>query len=372
MKKILIFTTTEGHLSIALAIKQMLQTAGFKTYVVDLTQGQALKLYLPFYRYFPSLFKIPYQIGQQKNVHKTIELLCKNLLKKEVKNYIKKVQPDLIISTYLLYNPAIVNFLDYQKTSLPFLNIIANAWTIQSLEVCQEADFNLVYDQKSIKLSQSNHLDKEKVLATGWWIRKQYYQKYSLASVRKNLSLKKNVFTLLICGGSEGSHAILKIIPGLLTIKKPLQVIVVCGHNKTLYKGLLAFKKLFQKIKKKNPLEFKIFQFTQQLPQFMAISDLVVGKAGPNLLFETVAQQKPFFACCHISGQEDGNLDLIKQKKLGWVEEDSIKAVKLLQKIIYHPQILKQFSPSIKKEQQFNLQAGKKLIQTIKKLLDEK
>jgi UDP-N-acetylglucosamine:LPS N-acetylglucosamine transferase len=101
----------------------------------------------------------------------------------------------------------------------------------------------------------------------------------------------------------------------------------------------------------------------------MQASDLVIGKAGPNLLFETVATKTPFFAITHIAGQEDGNLDIIKEYKLGYVEENTIKANRLLGDIINHPEKLKKFLPHIEKLATYNRQAANILSQTISKLL---
>jgi len=45
----------------------------------------------------------------------------------------------------------------------------------------------------------------------------------------------------------------------------------------------------------------------------MAQSDLVAGKAGPNILFEAVAAGKPFLTLTHVHGHESGNLEIIKE-----------------------------------------------------------
>lgn len=378
MKKILIFTSKEGHLSIAQAASQVLEKAGFKVQIADLTSPKGYKVYTPFYRYFPFLFKVPYKLGEKDTIQKAVKIFVEKKLEKEVKNEIKKEQPDLIISTYLFYNPAIAKVLDYQKTPIPFVNIISDPWIIHPLVFSPNANLNLVYDEKGVKIGRKNKIPSEKLFSLGWLVRDEFYQRHNLTKIRKKLGFKKNVFTLLICGGSEGTNMILKIIPALLTIKKPLQVILVCGTNKRLYKAISSFKKLIQKLNKtkinslqnlSHKLSLRLFKFTNQLPQLMSIADLVIGKAGPNLLFETVAAKKPFFAICHISGQEDANLDLIKKKKLGLVEENPIRAIKLLQKIINHPKILTKFSSNIQKERSKNLQAEKKLRQIIKNLL---
>jgi len=212
----------------------------------------------------------------------------------------------------------------------------------------------------------------------GWLIRERFYQPQPKEKIRKKLGFKKDVFTLLVCGGSEGSNMVLKIIPALLAVKRPVQIMVVCGTNQTLFKTLNSFKKFLPKLAKTKinhletlpaKLNLKLFRFTNNLAPLISVADLVVGKAGPNLIFESVALGKPFLAICHISGQEDANLSLIKKKRLGMVEENPIKAIKLLNKIVYRPQILTKFTPFIAKERQANSQAQEKLVQISQKLL---
>lgn len=376
--KILIFTTGEGHLSLAQAAKQIIKKKGFSVQLEQFTKLKIPQTYTPFYRYFPGLFKIPYKIGETEPIKKGVKIFLEKLFEKEIKKEIKEKRPDLIISTNFIYNPAIVKVLDYQKNPLPFINIVSDPWTIHPLILAPKANFNLVYDEKGVKIGRKNKIPSEKLFSLGWLVRNEFYQRHNLTKIRKKLGFKKSVFTLLICGGSEGTNMILKIIPALLTIKKPLQIILVCGTNERLYKAIFSFKKFIQKLNKTKinslqnlspKLNLRLFKFTNQLPQLMSIADLVIGKAGPNLLFETVAAKKPFFAICHISGQEDANLNLIKKKKLGLVEENPIKAIKLLQKIINHPKILTKFSSNIQKERSKNLQAEKKLHQIIKNLL---
>jgi len=377
MKKVLIFTADEGHFSLAQALAGILENK-FSISIVNLFSKKARILYTPFYRYFPFLFKIPYKIGEQKQVQKGVKILVEKWLLKKTKKAIKKNRPGLIISTHLFYNPAIAKFLDYQNQSLPFFNLIANPWTIHPLEFSSVANLNLVYDQKSLKIGRQNKISSQKLLAIGWPTRKNFYKKYNLTKIRKQLGFKKDVFTLLICGGSEGNNMILKILPALFIINKPLQIIVACGSNKTLYKAISSLQKLLPRLakinslKKLNNVNLKTMAFTNKLSQLMNISNLVAGKAGPNLLFEAVAQEKPFLAICHISGQEDANLEIIKKKKLGFVEENPFKAIKLLKRIIRNPSLLSRFTKNIQQEKINNQKNNAILIKAVSSFLTNK
>src|SRR5205085_12577059 len=59
--------------------------------------------------------------------------------------------------------------------------------------------------------------------------------------------------------------------------------------------------------------------YTQEIAPFMAAADVIMGKAGPNMLFESVMLGKPFIATAYIPGQEQANLSFIQRPGLGWV-----------------------------------------------------
>jgi 1,2-diacylglycerol 3-beta-galactosyltransferase len=321
---------------------------------------------------------VPYNLTKQNQIQKAINSLIIRRLKEVTVEEIKSFKPDLIISTYFLYNPVLEKINDFQTEAIPFMNIIANTWVLHPLEFSQKANLNFVYDKRAIQMGKKYGISREKILAGGWLVRKQFYRNRDQKELRNSLGFDSDIFTAVICGGSEGTSMILKILPSLLTNNKKLQLIIICGTNKELYKATQSFKKLIKKIKDYNIQKFKnidkrlhlkIFKFTQKMPQLLAASDLVIGKAGPNLLFESVASKKPFFAITHISGQEDGNLEIIKQKNLGYVQENSIKANKLIKKLLNNPKHLNQFQETVAEERKNNSKAEKKLLKAIKKLI---
>ncbi len=373
-KKALIFTSTCGHLSLAKAIGDILKQNNWQPELVDLINNQSDfshntdVFYKSFYLYFPSLFKIPFKFSQQKFLQKEIKNFLKRNYQKTIEEKLNKIQPNLIITTYFAYNYPLVNII---KQKVPFLNIPADPLTFHPLEIEPQADFNFIYDKQAKKICQKLGVSDEKIKVSGWFVQKKFYNTKPDKKLLKILNFKSNVLTILICGGSEGANSILKIIPILLVTKKPLQLIVVCGNNAVLFKALNSFKKTFIKIPSglsKNRIKLKIIQKTNKMADFMALADLVIGKAGPNLLFESVASGKPFFAICHISGQEDGNLEIIRKKKLGFVEENPLRAITLLKKIIDNPTVLHRFQKEVKKERQRNQQAEKILMETINSL----
>ena len=90
--------------------------------------------------------------------------------------------------------------------------------------------------------------------------------------------------------------------------------------------------------------------------------------SGPNFLFDVVAQQKPFVAITHIGGQEDGNIELIKEKKLGWVKEKRGEAADFLLEYLNNPRkYQKKYRENVKQEAVRNRKSMGIILKRIKK-----
>jgi hypothetical protein len=50
-----------------------------------------------------------------------------------------------------------------------------------------------------------------------------------------------------------------------------------------------------------------------------------------------MAMEKPFVAITHVGGQEDGNIELLQEKQLGWVKEKGNSAVTFFLDYVNNP-----------------------------------
>ena len=170
---------------------------------------------------------------------------------------------------------------------------------------------------------------------------------------------------MLVVAGSEGTATILKILPAFINCNRRVEVIVACGTSKKLASTITTLAKVIHLSNPREMVKVSALGFTKEIYLYLQAADLVLGKAGPNLLFEATATKTPFMAITHISGQEDGNLDIIKEYKLGWVEEEPVKAIRLLKKILDKPEMLDRFNPHLEKLAAHNKGAKKILADLI-------
>ena len=345
-----VFYTIWGHRSIGYAVRDALGNK-YKIFSNFIKPNSiSVKPYNALYIFFPNLSGIPYKISELENISKVAEKYISKFYANKIEKLIKKQRPKIVISAYFAFNFTLTKLA--KKYDFLLINIVSDPRSFHRIITFTDA-YNFVFDKKSLRRCLGFGVCKSNVIQSGWFVRKEFQLPYYKGVVRKSLGLSSEKFTITIVGGSEGTINILKILPAFSEVSKDVQVIFICGKNKSLYKSLRLFQKIHN-LSSENSVSFIIKGFTENTHKYLQASDLVVGKAGPNLLFETVATQTPFFAISHIAGQEDGNLEIIKSYKIGLVEERPLKVIKLTKKIIANPNILKRFQKPLKKLAEYN------------------
>src|SRR4030043_1965382 len=362
-----IFSTTWGHESIGKAVEDALGSK-YTTYL-NFIKPEALgsKSYTSLYLLFPSFNKIPYKISETEKISKIAAKYLYKSYAKRIEGIIKKQKPSVGISVYFAFSLVLEKL--SKKYHFVFINIVADPRTFHKLTLFSNA-YNFLFDKKSLRRSRQFGIDDKQCVQSGWFVRKEFQKSKNKKGVRSSLGLHPKLFTVSVIGGSVGTLNILKIIPAFFTLDKKIQVIVICGNNKRMYKSLYSLLEILN-LKREGNTKFIIKGFTQNTHEYLQASDVVIGKAGPNILFESVAVQTPFFAISHMAGQEDGNLEIIKEYKLGFVEENPVKAIKLTQNIINNPKKLKRFSKPLKRLSSYNRNSYTILQMFIEKKLEE-
>lgn len=361
-KKALIFSTKHGHKSIAKAISESLTENNYQTTIYS-QPGFVISYYVIIYKFLPFLNKVPYLVFKSDFLQQMAEIILRKKYQEEVETLIKKEKPDLVICNFWLFRPAVDAAMENSK--IPYLNIVTDSWSAHPF-IASPIAKNLAFDKKTATVINP---DKEKldIEVVGWFVRDEFEEKYDQKKLRKKLNLKTDKFTLLFAAGSEGSEQVYGVLEQLIDQDLPVQIVAICGRNKELLEEV-------KQLAKKDITNTSLLPlpFTKDISQYMKAADLIVGKAGPNSVFEAIATETPFFAITHISGQEDGNLEFIEKERIGFAEENANKATKILIEIIKNPQILDSFSLNIKKIKKYNQQTKQKLTKVIKDLNEKR
>lgn len=318
------------------------------------------KWYQMIYRLFSSTYGFFFWLGETRAGYWLITTTFRVLTYGQLATVIRQSKPKVIVSTFFYFTPSLIEL--STKLNIPVLNIISDPRSLHPIVAMNYPGKNLCFDQKNQHKLLSMYPQAESVVS-GWFVRPEYEATYSQQNVRKKLGLGTSEFVVLITAGSEGTYQSIVTLMGFLVQHHVnCHVIVACGNSRSLYTFV-------SKLPSKGKPKIKALRFTSNLHEFMQAADVVVGKAGPNTIFESVATLTPFLATTYIEGQETGNLDLIKEYGIGEVELKSSAAARRIAEWAKKPELLKQYQPGLTKLRAHNQNAKKILIREVKKYL---
>ena len=167
----------------------------------------------------------------------------------------------------------------------------------------------------------SKNIPEDKVFVTGIPISSRFLQKYNKQEILDEFNLQNNIKTILFFGGGEfglGKAKTFEIFETLVKDFNDIQIIAIAGKNE---KMKLKFEKIVQENNKQDYV--KILDFTNKVPELMAISDLVVSKPGGLTTSESLASNLPMIIINPIPGQEEENAEFLEEKGIGiWIRKN--------------------------------------------------
>jgi UDP-N-acetylglucosamine:LPS N-acetylglucosamine transferase len=309
--KILIFTskTGGGHVSLAEALRDRLDQA----FEIEILDPQPSLIHLHYrlvsrhaLRVWAAEFKFSDQPRRSLNAHKVFS----RLFARNVGQVLTQVQPDLVMTTYPFLTYEVTRAMRQIGQRKPFImlftdpNGVHQSWLTERGAEANFAPTREVYDQ-----ALAAGFDPARLHLTGWPVRGQFYRPFSpqqRADTLHRLGLEAGRFTVFLQGGGEGAARFNRTVESVLAVPE-IQVILAAGTNQSLISRFAQRSRL------------SVVPFTKEIAPFMAAGDVVMGKAGPNMLFEAVTLGKPFIATAYIPGQEQANLAFIDRHGLGWV-----------------------------------------------------
>lgn len=224
---------------------------------------------------------------------------------------IREYDPDLVISVHPLINRAACNAFKEYKPNAPFVTVVTDLFDAHGLWFSAASDLVIVPTQGAFERGLKWKFPREKMRVIGQPISLKFAiadANESQSELRARLGLRDKLFTVLLVGGGEGMGPMQRIARALDRSQLPIQLAIIAGRNETLYKQL---RKLAWHVPS------NIQGFVTNMPDWMRASDLVITKAGPGTIMETLAAGKPMLLSGYLRGQEEGNVKFVQEEGVG-------------------------------------------------------
>ncbi len=299
MKKILILSCDSGggHISATKAIKEYLdrdyfimEVDFFGTIIQAIDPLRFIKKNRKsedLYNYFLQK-KWPFFTNILYHCSLVYFYILKKSIKKLVRSYFDNVKPDLIISDIPIINSYVYEVCKEKK--IPFLIVPTDlnpSTFLKNFTIQEDCLITLAFDDKSIKdYFDYFKIPKEKLILTGFPIRKQFFESKDIQVIKDNYQISADKKIILILMGAAGSKASLLYVQELLTNSLPLHVIVCLGKNEKIRKDLMS-------LPLPPSISMTIVGHIENISDLMAISDICITKCGTVSVCEAIYMNLP-------------------------------------------------------------------------------
>ena len=250
---------------------------------------------------------------------------------------LREKQPDVIISTH----PFGSQMCSYLKRKNKITAKIATIMTDfsphdQWLVGHKFTDYFFVANDKMKNYLINKGITENKISVTGIPISNRFLKTYNKKEILDTYNLSEDKFTVLFFGGGEfglGKTKTAEIFESFVqeSLKEKIQIIAIAGKNP---KMKASFKEIVSKYSVNTTTtnttdttditnNVKILEFTNQVPELMSISDLVVTKPGGLTTSESLASHLPMLIINPIPGQEEENAEFLEDKGIAiWLRKN--------------------------------------------------
>jgi UDP-N-acetylglucosamine:LPS N-acetylglucosamine transferase len=289
------------------------------------------------------------------------------LVRQQLSDLLDKVRPDLIITTYPFLSYEVKRLLERRSLAVPLVLLFSDANSVHAAWLTERrADATFATTRETYEQALAAGFDPHRLHLVGWPVRAQFFQAYRSGNDAQkehltHMGLAHNRFTIFLQGGGEGAARIESAIDTMLVqgaLTHELQIILAAGTNTSLFERYKNMPNLFA------------LPYTKEIAPFMAAADVIMGKAGPNALFESVTLNKPFIATSFIPGQEQENLSFIQRHSLGWVALRPQEQRSLLSALVYDADEMKAMSKTVEAYRRWNVDATTRVVELVNSLLD--
>jgi processive 1,2-diacylglycerol beta-glucosyltransferase len=308
-------TSGAGHVRAAQALEKAFSVRGdcivehidALQHVSKLFQRVYDKTYLSMVRRAPELMGVLYERTDQPWHHPRRRLALDRLNTGPMIRLLKRVQPDLCVATHFL--PAEIIAWLIAKRKLRARNaIVVTDYDVHAMWLCRTVDRYYVAIDEAAEYLARIGVPRETLRITGIPIDPLFAKPQDRAEARTHLGLAAEAIVILVAAGGYGIGPVEQLVKDLLALQRPWQIVAIAGKSDKIRKRLEEVAKAAGKLQNGSP-KLCAVGFTTEMDQYMAASDLLVGKAGGLTTSEALARALPMALIEPIPGQEERNAD---------------------------------------------------------------
>jgi processive 1,2-diacylglycerol beta-glucosyltransferase len=324
MKRILILTAGfgEGHNSAARGVRAGLARVAPKVEVElrDLfpeTFGTfneiVRRAYLTLINRWPRSWRYVYDwLDRKKDFDKRFQKF--RGLKKNLGRLLDRFQPDAVVSTFPPY-PYLLQQIFGNTRRCKNVAIVTDSITVNAIWYRSPADYFLVANEQSATVVRNGGVAPDKIKVFGFPVSPRF------ADFAKDRQSPNGAAARVLYVINAGTSRAPDLVRKLLELN--IQLTVTVGRDEKLRRAIE---------RAAGERKIDIYGWTDEMPRLLCESHVLIGKAGGATVQETIAAACPMIINHVVSGQEEGNAQLIVETNSGAIALSPDKVIAQVQR----------------------------------------
>ncbi|HWQ45752.1 MAG TPA: glycosyltransferase [Longilinea sp.] len=269
----------------------------------------------------PELYKLGYDAADAALTSAIVESAVTIMLLEVMNEIIRTYRPNAILTTYPFYQAPLEHLFDINKERIPLYAAVTDLATVHRMWFNDKVDGCMVPNGEVKRLALSYGMAKAKIHVTGIPAHPNIAnEKRSKRAIRQELGWSPNLTTVL----AVGSRRVDKLVETLDIVNHfgaPLQVVAVAGKDEKLYNQFIGMDW---------HVPAHIYDYVENMPEFLKASDIIICKAGGLIVSESLASGLPMLLIDILPGQEEGNAHFVVDNEAGDLVETPIETLETL------------------------------------------
>lgn len=217
---------------------------------------------------------------------------------------LKKAQPDIVVCTHFL--PAeIISWLRATGRVHYPQTVVVTDMDVHSMWLCRNVEQYFVALDETKEHLRLLGVPEQSITVSGIPVDSAFTVPKDKTAMRLKYGLQPDVWTVLVSAGGFGVGPMEHLVEALSRVQRPMQVLAMCGRNDELRD------RVAEQARKNaaSPVRFHPIGYTTEMDEYMAASDIIVGKPGGLTTSEALVRGLVFVIVNPIPGQEERNAD---------------------------------------------------------------
>jgi processive 1,2-diacylglycerol beta-glucosyltransferase len=334
MKKVLILTAGfgEDHNVAARNLRDALELASedVKVEVLDLFESSygafntlARNAYQGMVQYAPKFWGGIYSaLDNSKLLGSGVSL---SRLRNALGDIVHETQPDVVVSVYPVYASVIQElYRDNHERPFKFITVVTDSIMVNSAWYRAPSDLYCVANEATTAALRNGGVPEEKIKTSGFPVSHLFTEQPTVPIEAPEPGELRRLLYVINTGKAKAG----KVIERLLDLPD-MHLTITVGRDPELKAELTERTRKYED-------RVRVLGWTNQMPQLMMTSHLIIGKAGGALVQEAIAAKCPLIINQVVPGQEEGNARLVTESDIGAVAERNREVPDLVKEAFAH------------------------------------